>query len=146
MPDDRLVDSPKNRKNKSANELREIRELSKSDRAAFVNRIGWLVSIDGLLYAAGFAMIWWAFGLFGAAFAMLIWATGYPYAYFWTGGGFGRVPWWFMAVAGTCFLKRGYPMLGGAGITWSMLLRVFPGALIGGISLKPPTVWSNTDG
>ena len=81
-------------------------------------------------------MIWWAFGLFGAAFAMLIWATGYPYAYFWTGGGFGRVPWWFMAVAGTCFLKRGYPMLGGAGITWSMLLRVFPGALIGGISLK----------
>ena len=136
VPDDRLVDSPKNRKNKSASELRDIREQAKSDRAAFVNRIGWLVSIDGLLYAAGFAMIWWAFGLFGAAFAMLIWATGYPYAYFWTGGGFGRVPWWFMAVAGTCFLKRGYPMLGGAGITWSMLLRVFPGALIGGISLK----------
>jgi hypothetical protein len=136
VPPDDLVNSAANRRGKSAAQLTEIRNRFKSDKAAFETRIGIYTSLDGLLYAAGFLLIWWAFGLYGCAFSILIWSVGYPWAYFWTGGGFGRVPWWFMAVAGTCFLKRGYPMLGGAGITWSMLLRVFPGALIGGISLK----------
>ncbi|MBV72069.1 MAG: hypothetical protein CMH52_12145 [Myxococcales bacterium] len=136
IPPDDLVNSPANKTGKSAAAKSEIKRRFTRDKANFGKRIGWFTVIDGFLYIAGFLMIWWAFGLYGAAFAMLIWATGYPYAYFWTGGGFGRVPWWFMAVAGTCFLKRGYPLLGGAGITWSMLLRVFPGALIGGVSLK----------
>ena len=81
-------------------------------------------------------MIWWAFGIYGCAFAILMWCGGYPWVYSWTGGGFGRVPWWFMTVAGTCFLRKGYSAFGGASITWAMLLRVFPGAIIAGVSLK----------
>ena len=37
-------------------------------------------------------------------------------------------------------MKRGFPLLGGFGITWAMLLRVFPGALIIGVSIK--MAWS----
>ena len=131
-PPEALVNSPKNLKGASAEKRRQVRERFNSDKADFEQRIGWLNLTDGLLYAASFFLIWWAFGLWGCAFAILIWGVGYPWAYFWTGGGFGRVPWFFMAVAGTCFLKRGSSLLGGAAITWAMLLRVFPGALIAG--------------
>ena len=135
-PPEALVNSPKNLKGASADKRRKVRAQFAKDKVAFEQRIGWLNLTDGLFYAASFALIWWAFGLWGCAFAILIWGVGYPWAYFWTGGGFGRVPWFFMAVAGACFLKRGHSLLGGAAITWSMLLRVFPGALIAGVSLK----------
>jgi hypothetical protein len=88
--------------------------------------------IDLALYAGAFLMIFWAFGLRATALSVLLWGCGYPWAYFWTGGSFARVPWFFMAVASVALLKRGYPLLSGFTISWSALLRLFPAAMTGG--------------
>jgi len=88
--------------------------------------------IDLTLYAGAFLMIFWAFGLRACALSMLVWGNGYPWGYFWTGGSFARVPWFFMAVAAVCLLKRGFPFLSGFALSWSALLRLFPAALAGG--------------
>ena len=111
-----------------------IQARYKEDSAAFIQRMSWYALVDPLLYALGFLMIWWAFGIYGCAFAILMWCGGYPWVYSWTGGGFGRVP-GGSTVAGTCFLRKGYSAFGGAS-SWAMLLRVFPGAIIAGVSLK----------
>ncbi len=103
-----------------------------SDLKTFRKRILRYTMIDLALYAAAFLMILWAFGLRATALSVLVWGTGYPWAYFWTGGSFARVPWLFMAVAAVTLLKRGYPLLSGFTLSWSALLRLFPAALAGG--------------
>jgi hypothetical protein len=136
LPPPELVDSPANLAGKSAAEQQAIRTRFAVDKARFETYIGRIALLDGALYVGLFGLIFWAFGLRACALAVLIWGCGYPWAYFWTGGGFGRVPWLFMSVAGMCLMAKGYRALGGAGITWAMLLRVFPGALIGGVAVK----------
>jgi len=103
-----------------------------NDLKTFRKRILRYTMIDLALYAGAFLMILWAFGLRATALSVLVWGTGYPWAYFWTGGSFARVPWLFMAVAAVALLKRGYPMLSGFTLSWSALLRLFPAALAGG--------------
>ncbi|MBT8467681.1 MAG: hypothetical protein KJN97_02935 [Deltaproteobacteria bacterium] len=103
-----------------------------SDLKTFRKRILRYTMIDLALYAGAFLMILWAFGLRATALSVLVWGTGYPWAYFWTGGSFARVPWLFMAVAAVALLKRGYPLLSGFTLSWSALLRLFPAALAGG--------------
>ena len=98
----------------------------------FRKRVLRYTMIDLALYVGAFLMILWAFGLRSCALAVLVWGTGYPWAYFWTGGSFARVPWLFMAVAAVCLLKRGFPLLSGFALSWSALLRLFPAALAGG--------------
>ncbi|MGB5813373.1 MAG: hypothetical protein WBG86_22750 [Polyangiales bacterium] len=88
--------------------------------------------IDLALYAGAFLLMFWAFGLRAVTLAVLIWGTGYPWAYFWTGGSFARVPWLFMAVASVALLRKGWPLLSGFALSWSALLRLFPAALAGG--------------
>lgn len=108
----------------------------REDRSFFEDRVQYLAAIDAGLYALIFLMIGWAFGLRAMALTMCVWAAGYPWAYFWTGGSFGRVPWLFMATAGVCLLKKRHSFLGGFALMWSLLLRVFPGALFAGVGLK----------
>jgi hypothetical protein len=107
-------------------------QLSPERMARFQTRILRYAMIDLGLYAGAFALLWWAFGLRACALGALVWGTGYPWAYFWTGGSFARVPWFFMAVAAVCLLKRGFPLLSGFALSWSALLRLFPAALAGG--------------
>jgi hypothetical protein len=102
------------------------------DLKTFRRRLLRYTMIDLALYGGAFLMILWAFGLRSSALAVLVWGTGYPWAYFWTGGSFARVPWFFMAVAAVCLLKRGFPLLSGFVLSWSALLRLFPAALAGG--------------
>ena len=106
--------------------------VAPDDLKKFRQRILRYTMIDLALYAGAFLMILWAFGLRSSALAVLVWGTGYPWAYFWTGGSFARVPWFFMAVAAVCLLKRGFPLLSGFMLSWSALLRLFPAALAGG--------------
>jgi hypothetical protein len=107
-------------------------QVDPNDLARFRKRILRYTMIDLVLYLGSFLLICWAFGLRATALAVLVWGTGYPWAYFWTGGSFARVPWFFMAVAAVCFLKRGFPFLSGFALSWSALLRLFPAALAGG--------------
>jgi hypothetical protein len=98
----------------------------------FRKRILRYAMIDLALYAGAFLLILWAFGLRACALSVLVWGTGYPWAYFWTGGSFARVPWFFMAVAAVSLLKKGFPLLSGFALSWSALLRLFPAVLAGG--------------
>jgi hypothetical protein len=102
------------------------------DLKKFRTRILRYTMIDLALYAGAFLMIFWAFGLRATALSVLVWGCGYPWAYFWTGGSFARVPWFFMAVAAVSLMKRGFPLLSGFTLSWSALLRLFPAALAGG--------------
>jgi hypothetical protein len=112
--------------------LSSLGGLNPEQLKSFRTRIFRYSMIDLALYAGAFALILWAFGLRACALAALIWGTGYPWAYFWTGGSFARVPWFFMAVAAVCLLRRGFPLLSGFALSWSALLRLFPAALAGG--------------
>jgi hypothetical protein len=107
-------------------------QVAPDDLKKFRTRILRYTTIDLLLYGGAFLMILWAFGLRATALSVLVWGTGYPWAYFWTGGSYARVPWFFMAVAAVCLLKRGFPLLSGFALSWSALLRLFPAALAGG--------------
>lgn len=137
VPPAELTNSPANLRSRTADARKRIREdFSKNQVPAFEDRIQNLALIDGALYIGIFLLIAWAFGLEICALAMAILAIGYPWAYFWTGGGYGRVPWLFMATLGVCAMRRGLPMLGGFAVTWTTLLRVFPGAIAFGVVLK----------
>jgi len=100
---------------------------------------GVLAWIDPVLLLLMFALVIWAFGWRIACIAVLFFGTNEPALYFWTGGAYIRQDWLFWAVAGICFLKRGHPFLGGAGLAISTLLRVFPGGFFVGIALR--LVW-----
>lgn len=131
-PDDQAY-VPSTLRNKSPAEREALRKQFDADRAEFRDRIEGIARIDFALYAGMFLLLLWAFGLRACALAMLLWGSGYPWAYFWTGGSFGRIPWLFMIVASVCLLKKGYQALGGGAMTWGMLLRAFPGAIIAGM-------------
>jgi hypothetical protein len=107
-------------------------KIDREDLKKHRQRVLRYTMIDLSLYAGAFLMILWAFGLRATALSVLIWGCGYPWAFFWTGGSFARVPWFFMAVAAVSLLKRGYPLLSGFALSWSALLRLFPAALAGG--------------
>ena len=112
---------------------RDTGKRNQDQRRAEIER---LALIDGALYCGIFLLIGWAFGLRAFTLALLVFGVGYPWAYFWTGGGFGRVPWLFMAAASICLLKKNAPMLGGFALMWSALLRLFPAVLFGGLVVK----------
>ncbi|MBU0553379.1 discoidin domain-containing protein [Myxococcota bacterium] len=136
VPPDKLVNSPANIRAQSRPTRTEIHHRFEEDRAKFKVRIQRFAYFDAALYLTLFLALGWAFGLRIMAFSMVVWASGYPWAYFWTGGSFGRVPWLFFAVVGLALLKKGYGFLGGWSITWSALHRVFPAALAGGVTLQ----------
>jgi hypothetical protein len=92
--------------------------------------------IDYVLYISIGLLIIWAFGLKAAAVASLTLGVGYPWAYFWTGGAYGRIGWLFMLVLGVCLLKKNKPFAGGFALMWAGLLRMFPLAIFGGLALK----------
>ena len=135
VPDPNQVNSPANLEGKPTTQVDLIEHRFAQEHSAFYSRVKQLAWIDSALYAGIFIMITWAFGLPSSALAILAWSVGDPWSFLWTGGSLGRVSWLFMAVAGMCFLKKGHHTLGGAAIAWSLLLRVFPGALGGGLAL-----------
>jgi hypothetical protein len=94
-----------------------------------------LALLDPLYLAGCIAVIWWAFGWRVLSVALLVFATNFPSRYYWTGGAFLRWDWLFYLVAAICCLKKNRPMLGGAVLAYSTLLRVFPGFIFVGPAL-----------
>ena len=127
-PADSSAQSPKARK--------EAKNLFFNQaRPRFEQEIINLNFIDLTLYLVLFALFAWAFGLEITAFMLIFFGTGYPWSYDWTGGSVGRIPWLFTLGTGLCLLKKDYPLLGGFSLGWSLLLRIFPGAVLGGAAL-----------
>ena len=101
--------------------------------AAQINVIAWL---DALLICGMWLLVLRAFGWQATAVAALWWGTNYPARYDFIGGAFLRSDWLVFAVSGICFAKLRYPILAGASLGWSALLRVFPAFIAGGAAAR----------
>ena len=85
-----------------------------------------LASMDILFHLASVILCFWAFGWRVGAIATVFWGCNAPANFYWTGGAFMRQDWIFLLVASICLVRKRYFFLGGAALTWSALLRVFP--------------------
>ncbi len=94
-----------------------------------------LACIDILFHVGAVVMFGWAFGWRAMAVATVFWGCNAPANFYWTGGAFLRMDWIFLLVATLCLLRKRKFFLAGVALTWSMLLRIFPGVFILGIAM-----------
>lgn len=94
-----------------------------------------LMRVDLLLLAATAAALLWAFGVGPACAALIFFATHQLSEMRWMSGSFLRFDWLAGAMLGIALWRRGWALAAGFALTWAMLVRVFPGALIAGIVL-----------
>ena len=87
-----------------------------------------LARIERVLVVLGFGLVIWAFGWETACLVVLIWGTGSLWRYSWVGDAFLRHLWWISAIGGVAVLRKGFAFAGGVALTFSALLRLFPGA------------------
>lgn len=83
--------------------------------------------IDSGLLIAMWMAVWWAFGWQTMCVALIYWGTNFPARYYWNGGSFLRMDWLFFLVLGICLLRKAKMASGGLAMTYSTLLRIFPG-------------------
>jgi hypothetical protein len=89
-----------------------------------------LACIDILFHLGCVVMFGWAFGWRAMAVATIFWGCNAPANFYWTGGAFLRMDWIFLLVASLCLARKRMFLLAGAALTWSALLRVFPGIFV----------------
>jgi hypothetical protein len=89
-----------------------------------------LACIDIAFHAGAVLLFGWAFGWRAMAVATVFWGCNAPANFYWTGGAFLRMDWIFLLVAALCLARKRKFMLAGAALTWSALLRVFPGIFV----------------
>lgn len=89
-----------------------------------------LACIDILFHLGCVVMFGWAFGWRAMAVATVFWGCNAPANFYWTGGAFLRMDWIFLLVASLCLARKRKFMMAGAALTWSALLRVFPGIFV----------------
>ena len=86
-----------------------------------------LDSIDCILVVLLSLMIWWAFGWRTLTVALIAFSTNFPSRWYWTGGSLLRWDWLFWMVASVCLLKKERFFYAGMCLSYSTLLRIFPG-------------------
>jgi len=84
------------------------------------------VHVDMLWIGLTLAAIGWAFGFEALCLATIIWGTGFLWRWIWVGDAFARHAWFASAMIAICCLKRGRPIVAGALLSLSALLRLFP--------------------
>ena len=94
-----------------------------------MTQVRWLALLDPVLIVTMLAMIWWGFGWEVLCVALVWWGTNYPARYDYVGGAFLRQDWLLLLVASVCFARRRFMVASGFALTWSALLRIFPGFL-----------------
>jgi hypothetical protein len=97
---------------------------------------GLLALLDPALVVVMFAAIAWAFGWEAACVAAIFFGCNPLASFLWTGGSYLRQDWLAATVAGICALKKTRSALGGGGLAYAMLLRVFPGGLLLPVALR----------
>jgi len=88
-----------------------------------------LDSIDCFLVIGMSLLIWWAFGWRALTIGLIVFATNFPSRWYWTGGSLLRWDWLFWMVASVCLLKKERYFYAGMCLSYSTLLRIFPGFL-----------------
>jgi hypothetical protein len=96
----------------------------------------WLALVDPLLLLAMWLGVVAAFGWRPAAVAAVFWGTNGLAGSDWTGGSLLRQDWLVALVLGIACLRRARPRAAGALLATSVLLRVFPVVVIGGLLAK----------
>lgn len=94
-----------------------------------------LAFIDIFFHLGCVLMFGWAFGWRAMAVATVFWGCNAPANFYWTGGAFLRQDWIFLLVASLCLMRKRKFLLGGFALTWSALLRIFPGVFIIGVAI-----------
>jgi hypothetical protein len=92
--------------------------------------------IDSVYLVIMWMVILWAFGWKAAAVAAVYWGCNFPARFYWNGGSYLRYDWQLWLLVGICFLRKRKPFFGGAALTYSTLLRVFPGFVVAALVLK----------
>lgn len=95
-----------------------------------------LGAVDNVLLVLMWCFAYWAFGFESAMVALMFWGFNYPGRYYWNGGGVLRYDWLLWLVVGIGFLKKKQNFLGGVFLTYTTLLRIFPGFVVAAIVLK----------
>jgi hypothetical protein len=91
-----------------------------------------LAGIDVVLNAGTLLLFNWAFGFRVMAVAAIFWGVNAPADFAFTGGAFLRQDWLFLLVAAVCLARKRRFGLAGFALTWSALLRIFPGVFVFG--------------
>ncbi len=91
-----------------------------------------LAGIDVLLHIGIVLLFRWAFGWRVMAVATVFWGANAPADFYWTGGAFLRQDWLFLLVAAVCCARKRMFFVAGFALTWSALLRIFPGLFVAG--------------
>ena len=90
-----------------------------------------LVSLlDPLLYAVGFTVFTFCFGLEAGALALLLFGFGFPWTCLWTLGGVGRSAWLVCCLLGLGALGRGMSRTAGVALGLAAALQAFPVLLL----------------
>ena len=95
-----------------------------------------LAGLDVTLHIAIVLLLNWAFGWRVMAIGTVFWGANAPADFYWTGGAFMRMDWFFFLVASVCLARKRMFGLAGAALTWSALLRVFPLILFAGWGMQ----------
>lgn len=95
--------------------------------------------VDSILLGLMWLVVWWAFGWEATCVALLWWGTNFPARFYWNGGSFLRYDWLVWLVVGLCLLKKDKPLLAGVALTYTTLLRIFPGFVVATLVLKALT-------
>jgi hypothetical protein len=94
-----------------------------------------LSALDFFLFAVMFGAIAWAFGGPIACLTALYWGVQWPGNFYFTWGAFLRHDWICALVMAACLARKRMYVASGFALAYSALVRVFPGALIGGVVL-----------
>ncbi len=88
--------------------------------------IGFLSSLDLILLALMFLIIYKTYGSRILLFSLIIFGLGYSGRYFWVGGAFLRQTWLVSLVIGACMFKQKRYGISGGLLAYSAMLRIFP--------------------
>ena len=92
--------------------------------------------IDSGLLVLMWVATWWAFGWRATCVALMWWGFNFPARFYWNGGSMLRYDWLLWLVVGICLLKKRHPFSAGMALTYSTLLRIFPGFVVAALMLK----------
>jgi hypothetical protein len=101
-----------------------------------VDKIDYIAAIDSGLLALMWIVALWAFGWRPVCVALMWWGFNFPARFYWNGGSMLRYDWLLWIVVGICLLKKRYHFAGGMALTYSTLLRIFPGFIVAALVLK----------
>jgi hypothetical protein len=92
-------------------------------------------ALDLVLLTLTWIIVFRTFGLEIAALCMVFWGCNYFAHFGWTGNGFLRSDWIVCSLLGICALKSNRQKLAGFLLVYAGLVRIFPLALLGGVTL-----------